>query len=56
MSTQMDHVDHLLEEIPTISTNEEMDSKVLDLAKKIVEMMFLKMKEEDTRKKADEDK
>jgi hypothetical protein len=55
MLTQRDHVDPLLEEIPTISTGEEMDSKVLDLAKKIAVRMFLKMKEEDTKKKAKEE-
>ena len=52
MSTQRDHVDHLLEEILTTSTSEEMDPKVLDLAMKIAKRMFLKMKEEDAKKKA----
>ena len=51
MSTQRDHVDPLLEEIPITSSGEEVDPKVLDLAMKIVEKMFLKMKEEDARKK-----
>jgi hypothetical protein len=55
MSTQRDHVDPLLEEIPTTSTSEEMDPKVLDLTVKIVERMFLKMKEEDTNKNAKEE-
>jgi hypothetical protein len=32
MSTQRDHVDPLLKEIPTTSTGEEVDPKVLDLA------------------------
>jgi hypothetical protein len=50
MSTQRDHVDPLLEEIPTTSTSEEVDPKVLDLAMKIAEKMFLKMKEEDAKK------
>jgi hypothetical protein len=53
MSTQRDHVDPLFEEIPTTSTGEEMDPKVLDLAMKIAERMFLKMKEEDAKKKAE---
>jgi hypothetical protein len=52
MLTQRDHADHLLEEILTTSTSEEMDPKVLDLAMKIAERMFLKMKEEDAKKKA----
>jgi hypothetical protein len=47
MSTQRDHVDPLLEEIPTTSTGEEVDPKVFDLAMKIAEKMFLKMKEEE---------
>jgi hypothetical protein len=55
MSTQRDHVDPLLEEIPTTSTGEEVDPKVLDLAMKIAEKMFLKMKEEDANKKAKEE-
>jgi hypothetical protein len=37
MSTQRDHVDPLLEEIPITSSGEEMDPKVLDLAMKIAE-------------------
>jgi hypothetical protein len=55
MSTQRDHVDPLLEEIPTTSTSEEMDPKVLDLTMKIAEKMFLKMKEEDAKKRAEEE-
>jgi hypothetical protein len=54
MSTQRDHVDPLLEEISTTSTGEEVDPKVLDLAIKIAKKMFLKMKEEDAKKKAEE--
>jgi hypothetical protein len=48
-------VDPLLEEIPTTSTSEEMDPKVLDLTMKITERMFLKMKEKDTKKKTEEE-
>jgi hypothetical protein len=55
MSTQRDHVDPRLEEIPTTSTSEEMDPKVLDLAMKIVEKMFLKMKEVDAKRKVEEE-
>jgi hypothetical protein len=55
MSTQRDHVNPLLEEIPTTSIGEEMNPKVLDLSMKIAERMFLKMKEEDTKKKAKEE-
>jgi hypothetical protein len=55
MSTQRDHVDPLLEEIPTTSTGEEMDPKVLDLAMKIAEKIFLKIKEEDVKKWAKEE-
>ena len=51
MSMQRDHMDPLLEEIPTTSTGEEVDPKVLDLAMKIAEKMFLKMKEEDAKKR-----
>jgi hypothetical protein len=54
MSTQRDHVDPLLEEIPTTSNGEEIDPKVLDLTMKIAERMFLKMKEEDAKKKSKE--
>jgi hypothetical protein len=49
-------VDPLLEEIPITSFGEEVDPKVLDLAMKIAEKMFLKMKEEESRRKAEEDK
>jgi hypothetical protein len=55
MSTQRDHVDPLLEEIPTTSSGEEMDPKVIDLAMKIAEKMFLKMKEEDANKRVEEE-
>jgi hypothetical protein len=55
MSTQKDHVDPLLEEIPITSSGEEIDPKVLDLAMKIVEKMFLKMKEEDAKKREEEE-
>jgi hypothetical protein len=55
MSTQRDHVDPLLEEIPTTYTSEEMDPKVLDLAMNIAERIFLNIKEEDTKKKAEEE-
>jgi hypothetical protein len=55
MSTQRDHEDPLHEEIPTSSTGKEMDPKVLDLDMKIAERMFLKMKEEDTKKIAEEE-
>jgi hypothetical protein len=48
-------VDPLLKEIPTTSTGEEMDPKVLDLAMKIAEKMFLKMKEEDAKEKVEEE-
>jgi predicted RNA-binding protein with RPS1 domain len=55
MSTQRDHVDPLLEEIPVTSSGEKVDPKVLDLAMKIAEKMFLKMKEEDAKKKTEEE-
>jgi hypothetical protein len=55
MSTQRGHVDPLLEEIPITSSNEEIDPKVLDLAMKIAEKMFLKMKEEDAKKREEEE-
>jgi hypothetical protein len=55
MSTQRDEVNPLLEEIPTTSTGEEMDPKNLDLAMKIAQKMFLKIKEEDTKKKTEEE-
>jgi hypothetical protein len=48
-------VDPLLEEIPTTSIGEKMDPKVLDLAMKIAEKMFLKMKEEDAKKRVEEE-
>jgi hypothetical protein len=56
MSTQRDHVDPILVEIPVTSSDEEVDPKVLDLAMKIVERMFLKMKEEDAKKKNQEER
>jgi hypothetical protein len=55
MSTQRDHVDPLLEEIPITSSGEEIDPKVLDLTMKIAEKMFLKMKEEDAKKREEEE-
>jgi predicted RNA-binding protein with RPS1 domain len=53
MSTSRNNVDP--EEILTTSIGEEMDPKILDLAMKIAERMFLKMKEEDAKKKAEEE-
>jgi hypothetical protein len=50
MSTQRDHVNPLLEEIPVTSSGEEIDPKVLDLTTKIAEKMFLKMKRKMLRK------
>jgi hypothetical protein len=55
MSTQRDHVNPLLEEIPTTSTGEEMEPKVLDLAMKIAKMMFLNMRDKDAKKRAEEE-
>ena len=55
MSTQRDHVDPLLDEIPVTSSGEEVDPKVLNLAMKIAEQMFLKMKEEDAKKREEEE-
>lgn len=55
MSTPRNNLDPLLEEILATSIGEEMDVKILDLAMKIVERMFLKMKEEDAKKKAKEE-
>ena len=55
MSTQRDHVDPLLEEIPVTSSGEEIDPKVLDLAMKIAKKMFFKMKEEDAKKREEEE-
>jgi hypothetical protein len=55
MSTQRDHVDPLLEEIPITSSGEKVDPKILDLAMKIDEKMFLKMKEEDAKKRVEEE-
>jgi hypothetical protein len=55
MSTQRDHVDHLLEEIPITSSGEEIDPKVIDLTMKIAEKMFHKMKEEDAKKIEEEE-
>jgi hypothetical protein len=54
MSTQRGHVDPLLEKIPITSSGEEIDPKVLDLAMKVAEKMFLKMKEEDAKKREEE--
>jgi hypothetical protein len=48
-------VDPLLEEILTTSISKEMDLKVLDLVMKIAKRMFLKMKEKDAKKKAEEE-
>ena len=48
-------MDPLLEEILVTSSGEEVDPKVLDLAMKIAEMMFLKMKEEDAKKRTEEE-
>jgi hypothetical protein len=48
-------VDPLLEEIPITSSGVEVDPKVVDIAMKIAEKMFLKMKEEDAKKKAEEE-
>jgi hypothetical protein len=55
MSTPRNNEDPLLEEPLFTTTGEEVDPKILDLAMKIAEKMFLKMKEEDAKKKADEE-
>jgi CHASE3 domain sensor protein len=55
MSTPRNNLDPLLKEILATSIGEEMDVKILDLAMKIVERMFLGMKEEDAKKKAKEE-
>jgi hypothetical protein len=47
--------DPLLEELLTTSSGEELDPKILDLAMKIAERMFLNMKEEDAKKKVEEE-
>jgi predicted RNA-binding protein with RPS1 domain len=54
MSTQRDHMNPLLEEIPITSSGEEIDPKVLDHAMKINKKMFLKMKEEDEKRAEEE--
>ena len=44
-----------VEEISTSSHGEEIDPKVLDIAMKIAEKMFLEMKEEDNKRKIEEE-
>ena len=48
-------MDPLLKGIPITSSGEEVDPKILDLAMKIAEKMFLKMKEEDAKKRVEEE-
>jgi thymidine phosphorylase len=55
MSTPRNSEDRLIEDLLVTMTGEEVDPKILDLAMKIAEKMFLKMKEEDAKKKADEE-
>jgi hypothetical protein len=44
MSTPRNNKDHLLEELLTTSSGEELDPKILDLAIKLAKRMFLKIK------------
>jgi hypothetical protein len=55
MSTPRNNEDPLLEELLVTTTGEEVDPKILDLAMKITEKMFLKVKEEDAKKKGEEE-
>jgi hypothetical protein len=55
MSTLRNNEDPLLEELLVTTTGEEVDHKILDLAMKITEKMFLKVKEEDAKKKGEEE-
>jgi hypothetical protein len=55
MSTLRNNEDPLLEELLVTTTSEEVDPKILDLATKIAKKMFLKMKEEDAKKKTEEE-
>jgi hypothetical protein len=55
MSTPRKSKYSLLEKLLTTSTDEEVDPKILDLAMKIDKRMFLKMKDEDAKKKAEEE-
>jgi hypothetical protein len=56
MSTPRNNEDPLLEEPLFTTTGEEVDPKILDLAMKIAEKMFLKMKDKDAKRKVEEDK
>jgi hypothetical protein len=55
MSTPRNNEEPLLEELLTTSSGEELDPKILDIAMKIAERMFLKMKEEVAKKKSEEE-
>jgi hypothetical protein len=54
MTTLRNNKDPLLKELLTTSSGEELDPKILDLAMKLAERMFLKIKLEDANKKAEE--
>jgi thymidine phosphorylase len=55
MSTLRNNEDPVLEEVLATIDGEELNPEILDLAMKLAEKMFLKMKQEDLKRKAKEE-
>jgi hypothetical protein len=55
MSAPRNNEGPLLKEVSTTTSGEEVDPQILDIAMKLAEKMFLKMKEDDAKRKAEEE-
>jgi hypothetical protein len=55
MLAPRDNEDSLLEEVLTIASAEELDPQIINIAMKLAEKMFHKMKEDKAKKKAEEE-
>ena len=55
MSAPRNNEGPLLEEVSTTTSGEEVDTQILDIAMKLAEKMFLRMKEDEAKRKAEEE-
>jgi hypothetical protein len=55
MSALRNNEDPLLKEVLTTASGEELDPQIINVAMKLAEKMFLKMKDDEAKKKAEEE-
>jgi hypothetical protein len=55
MSAPRNNEDPLIEEVLTMASGEELDPQIINIAMKLAEKMFLKMKEDEAKKKVEEE-